>query len=441
MNTGGQVRIEKAVYGGDGLARLAGGKTVFVPLTLPGELVDVRVGAEKRGYAQAEATAIVETAPERVAARCRHYGVCGGCSYQHAEYAAQVAMKRSILRDTLERAGVSAPEIALHAGPEWEYRNRVRMHFLRHGCGTEQSEAKLRLGYKQRRTNTVFALEECPIAAQLLVRAAERLCATMQDATWADAALEAEFSCDESESALQIAIRVKASTKVSAAELGMMMERMELKELRGAGVFEETVEGEAPREIAKWGAEAMQYAVGGREYRVSRGAFFQGNRFLTGKLVKLATEGRSGALAWDLYAGVGLFSVALAEQFERVVAVEVAAAAIGDLQHNLAKAGKQHRAIAQTTLEFLERTASPSSRRPPEVIVMDPPRAGVGAAACKLLAQVGAKELVYVSCDPVTLSRDVAGLIESGYKLHALHLVDLFPQTFHMETVAVLKLS
>jgi 23S rRNA (uracil1939-C5)-methyltransferase len=210
--------------------------------------------------------------------------------------------------------------------------------------------------------------------------------------------------------------------------------------LSGAGVYEQAEDVTvAPRELAQWGEGSVPCSVGKLEYRVSRGAFFQVNRFLAERLVHLVSAGRSGALAWDLYAGVGLFSVALAENFARVVAVETAMPAVRDLQHNLALAGEQHRALEYTTLEFLQRTAAPSSKKPPQLIVMDPPRAGLGSAVCSLLAQVGAPEMVYVSCDPVTLSRDLAGLIESGYHLKAVHMVDLFPQTFHLETVAILR--
>ncbi len=129
---------------------------------------------QKRGYAQAEATAILEAAPERIAAPCRHYGLCGGCSYQHAEYAAQLALKRGILEETLQRAGVTAPKITVHSAEPWGYRNRIRMHFTR-------EDGRLRLGYKQRKSNTTFAIAECPIAAPVLVRAALALADVLQD--------------------------------------------------------------------------------------------------------------------------------------------------------------------------------------------------------------------------------------------------------------------
>ncbi|HXB63000.1 MAG TPA: 23S rRNA (uracil(1939)-C(5))-methyltransferase RlmD [Acidobacteriaceae bacterium] len=432
-----KLRIEKAIYGGTSLARLPNGKAAFVPLTLAGELVEARVTEQKRGYAQAEATAILEPAPERIAAPCRHYGLCGGCSYQHAEYAAQLGIKRGILEETLQRAGVTPPAISVHSaerlGEQWGYRNRVRMHFT-------HEDGRLQLGYKQRRSNTIFAIAECPIAAPVLVRAALALAETLQDAAWIDEDMEAEFFCDSAESTLQIAILGEHS-RTSTQDFAdtMMQMQQAVPELTGAGLYLRTEEEAAPHEIANWGENSLTLSVASHSYRVTRGAFFQTNRFLAEKLVELVTQERSGELVWDLYAGVGLFSLALAAHFARVVAVEAATPAVRDLQHNLAQAGEQHRAIENTTLDFLKRTAAPSSKKPPELIVLDPPRAGLGAEVCKLLAQVGAPEIVYVSCDPVTLSRDLAALIESGYQLQPMHMVDLFPQTFHLETVSVLR--
>lgn len=426
-----QLRIEKAIYGGTSLARLPNGKAAFVPLTLAGEVVEARVTEQKRGYAQAEATAILKAAPERIAPPCQHYGLCGGCSYQHAEYAAQLAIKRGILEETLQRAGVTAPEISVHHAEPWGYRNRIRMHFTR-------ENGSLRLGYKQRRSNITFAVEECPIATPVLVQAAKALAATLEPFAWAADLTEAEFFCDSMEGSLQIAIHTERNLRVNDFDAVMTALHASIPQLTGAGLYQQA-EDLPPREITQWGADALSYTVGATSYRVTRGAFFQTNRFLAEELVKLVAQERRGELVWDLYAGVGLFSLALAENFARVVAVETATPAVRDLQHNLARIGEQHRAIENTTLDFLKRTATPSSKNPPQLIVLDPPRAGLGMEVCALLAQVGAPEIVYVSCDPVTLARDLAALIESGYQLQPMHMIDLFPQTFHMETVSILR--
>ena len=149
-------------------------------------------------------------------------------------------------------------------------------------------------------------------------------------------------------------------------------------------------------------------------------------------LFELVADGRHGSLAWDLFAGVGLFSRALARGFQQVVAVEAAA---NDLANSFKGSGKH--AVQATTVEFLRGAVVQRSR--PDLIVMDPPRAGVGAEVCSLLARVSAPEIVYVSCDPVTLARDLKLLVGSGYKVVELNLVDMFPQTFHLETIAVLR--
>jgi 23S rRNA (uracil1939-C5)-methyltransferase len=188
----------------------------------------------------------------------------------------------------------------------------------------------------------------------------------------------------------------------------------------------------SPRQLESWGAEGLNYHAAGEDYWVDRGGFFQVNRFLVDELVRIVTAGRRGAIVWDLYAGVGLFSRVLARTFQQVVAVEAAA-------NNLPRSfkGPGRRAVEATTVEFLR--SAVVQRERPELIVMDPPRAGVGAEVCALLARVSALEMVYVSCDPVTLARDLKSLAGAGYELVELHMVDMFPQTFHLETVVVLR--
>jgi len=157
------VEITKPVYGGDFLARVDG-KAVFVPLTLPGELARIRVTQDKRGYATAEPEQIVTTAPERIAPACQHFGTCGGCHYQHTAYESQLAFKLAILRETLERAGVAVPkEIAVLSADPWHYRNRIRLAF----------DADGNIGYRGRRSHAIVPIRECPIAAPLLLHAAQ----------------------------------------------------------------------------------------------------------------------------------------------------------------------------------------------------------------------------------------------------------------------------
>jgi len=171
---------------------------------------------------------------------------------------------------------------------------------------------------------------------------------------------------------------------------------------------------------------------------VSVGSFFQVNRFLIDPLVELVTNETSGNVAWDLYAGVGLFSTVLASRFDQIVAVEFSPNSVRDLRHNLH--GKSPRVVASSTLEFLHR-AHASREKAPDLVIVDPPRAGLGKDVTTHLATIRPAHITYVSCDPATLSRDLKSLLDSGYHLSTLRMVDLFPQTFHLESVATLSLK
>jgi 23S rRNA (uracil1939-C5)-methyltransferase len=239
---------------------------------------------------------------------------------------------------------------------------------------------------------------------------------------------------------MQFFLATAAVAREAGTGFAAVCERLsqEIPELAGAGAALDPELGRRVRkgwEGASWGAEGLSYAAAGRSYWVSRGAFFQVNRFLVETLVRLVTAGRSGELAWDLYAGVGLFSRPLSETFGRVVAVEGGEAAARDL----AIAGKKggFEAARSGIVEFLR--VGVLQRERPELIVLDPPRAGLGVEGCGLISRIGAAEVVYVSCDPTTLARDLLVLVGGGYDVEKLDLVDLFPQTFHMETVVRLR--
>jgi len=192
-----------------------------------------------------------------------------------------------------------------------------------------------------------------------------------------------------------------------------------------------------PRTVAQWGAASLSYRAAGFDYRVDHGAFFQVNRWLVDALVDTVTEGQKGALAWDLFAGVGLFARQLTASFDRVIAVESAPSATQALAANLK--GTTGTPVRAATLEFLRRSGKGAHAAVPDFIVVDPPRTGLGAETCTLLKVVGAPALAYVSCDPATLARDLRTLLEAGYQIQSITLADLFPQTFHLETVVQLR--
>lgn len=424
-----KLRIDKAIYGGNGLARMTegeqAGKAVFVPFVLPGELVEANVRASKKGFAEAELLKVLEPSSGRVAPPCKHFGVCGGCQYQHATYEAQLAMKRGILEETMQRAGVrELPTIQTHAGEPWQYRNRIRLRVEGN-----------RLGYNRRASHVFLPVEECPIAAPLLWHAAQALQQLPMEGV-----AEVELFTDAAESQLQVTFL--GGKSVSQARLTRLCEALQksVPQLTGASVVQadprqrghrgqpdESVEGHV---AAHWGEGALPYVAAGQTYRVQAGGFFQVNRFLIDRMVELVTANRSGERAWDLYAGAGLFTAALIKSFAQVTAVEIGEASYRELASQVTP---PHRAIRATTAEFLRR----GKLETPELIVVDPPRAGLGAEVVERLASLGAGKIISVSCDPATFSRDAAGLLQSGYTLAELHLVDMFPQTFHLETVAV----
>jgi len=433
------VMIEKPIYGGAFLARLEG-KAIFVPLSLPDEEVRVRTVENRRGYAAAEVEEIVAASPERIAPACRHFGICGGCHYQHAGYGSQLAFKKAILRETLERGGVRAPEdisllSAASESQSWAYRNRIRLAF----------DAAGNIGYRGRRSHAVIPIVECPIAAPLLLKAAQAFADVLRRDFHSLQPTEIALFCDAGETSLLATIFKESSANApaakesfaefayAAAERIPALKGVELVVERRAG---NRIPAQFPSATTQWGESFLTYRAAGFDYRVDHGAFFQVNRWLVDGLVDEVTGGKQGALAWDLFAGVGLFARRLTATFARVVAVESAPSAATALKENLR--GTTGSAVRASTLDFLRR-ANKNER--PDLIVVDPPRTGLDPEVIALLAGVGALELTYVSCDPATLARDLRVLLSSGYEIQSLTLADLFPHTFHLETVAHLRRS
>jgi 23S rRNA (uracil1939-C5)-methyltransferase len=420
--------IEKPVYGGASLARVEG-KAVFVPLTLPGEQARIRITQSKAGYAEAEAEEIVVAAPQRTAPACPHFGVCGGCHYQHAEYAAQLEMKTAILRETLERAGVAAPaKFEVLSAEPWGYRNRIRLAF----------DAAGHPGYRGRRSHAVIPIRQCPIAAPLLVEAALAFAEVVRATAPALKPTEIALFTNGTQDSLLLTVFTASARKHRFEALAEAL-AVRIPALTGAELAVEDRKGGLPRSVARWGQQSLTYTAAGFDYRVDHGAFFQTNLRLVDALAERVVGTHSGALAWDLFAGVGLFARQLTQRFQRVVAVESAPASTQALAANLK--GTRGIPVRSTTLEFL-RIHNPASKPElvaPDLIVADPPRTGLGAETCALLGEIAAPALVYVSCDPATLARDLHQLLTEGYVIDSVTLADLFPQTFHLETVVTLS--
>jgi 23S rRNA (uracil1939-C5)-methyltransferase len=424
------IQIEKPIYGGAFFARMEG-KAVFVPLTLPGEQVRVRITQSKRGYDTADPDEIISASPDRVVPACPYFGLCGGCNYQHTNYETQLGFKKTILRETLERGGVTArTEIDVLSAEPWHYRNRIRLAV--DGAGN--------IGYRGRRSNTVISIEECPIAAPLLINTAKEIVEISRKFEPALHFTEMSLFCDATESALLASLFIAdpAQRKDSFDDFALALQQ-QVSALKGAELVAEGQSGRLPRTLAQSGELSLSYRAAGFDYRVDHGAFFQANRYLVDALVETVTADFKGSLAWDLFAGVGLFARQLAGDFDRVVAVESAPAATHALAANLD--GTAGTAVRAETLDFLRQCQLPgrTASTRPDLITVDPPRTGLGPEITELLGRIAAPALVYVSCDPATLARDLHALISSGYEIQSITLLDLFPQTFHLETVVQMR--
>ncbi|WP_263380422.1 class I SAM-dependent RNA methyltransferase [Granulicella paludicola] len=372
--------------------------------------------------------------------RCPHFGSCGGCQYQDLSTEAQLSLKRESLAELLRSAGVNVlAEIQTHASEPYGYRNRIRLR-------VETMNGELQLGYNERGTTTFLPITTCPIAAPALWNTAQSLLAAANEdrdaAFWLAAASEVEFFCNHDATQLQLTLLCAPRTKSPQGSFIRALKTFrnhapEGITLVGAGaIASDPRTGPTGRTLAEDGAAGLNYRVGDETYWITRGGFFQINRFLLEALVDLVCDDRKGALAWDLFSGVGLFSRVLARSFTQVTAVESHPGAIADLRNTFRKLGPAYTAVEATVLDYLRKANLQRER--PELVVLDPPRAGAGVEACELLLRIAPSNIVYVSCDPTTLARDLA-VLQNSYTIDALHLMDLFPQTSHLETVAILS--
>jgi len=434
--------IEKMIYGGDGLAHLPAdekgrGKAVFVPLVLSGEKIDASIVEQKPGFARARSEAILEPSPHRTQPGCPYFGSCGGCHYQHSTYEHQLEIKTEILRETLKRTAkleLSA-DIQLHHSPPWNYRNRSRLQV--------QTTPNFKAGYFKMSSHELLAVEECPISSLLINLGIAALWKSGRNGKVPSGVTEVEFFANADDTQLLVEISATKDSRRAALRSWAEDFRSSMPEIAGVVVFREPANASSGtlEKLLTVGADHLTYQTARAAYRVSAGSFFQTNRYLTDELVKIVTEGQSGQAALDLYAGVGLFSTALCD-IRHIVSVESSQTSTADLSYNLPSNGK---AVQATTEQYLsgsdkagrsgQGAALPHAAFKPDLAVMDPPRGGLGERVARMLVTLGAPRVVYVSCDPVTLARDLLVLLAGGYHIGHVHLVDLFPQTFHLESV------
>jgi len=384
------VRIERLAAGGDGVGRLPDGRTIFVQLSAPGDLVRVRVVESRRRFARGEIDAVLEPGPHRVTPACGVFGRCGGCTWQHLDYAAQLAAKQRILRDALERIG----GLTLEGDPPIVASPRALGYRVR----TRLLERDGAVGYRERRSHRLCPVTSCPVLAPALDDALGRL-AEQRSAAKGEAG-EREWS-----------LVLGADDRTRA-----------------------TSQGQDEAQVLCIGDAEITMRVAGDALTLSPQSFAQANGWLLGALHEAVVDaaGPGGELLLELFAGAGLFTLALARRFARVVAVESSPSAVADLRRNFERSSAGAEVIEGRVEEVLARTGLGR----PDVVVLDPPRAGLAQGSAGLLADLGAPRIVYLSCDPATLARDLAELVDRAYALVETSAFDLFPQTPHVEALA-----
>jgi 23S rRNA (uracil1939-C5)-methyltransferase len=389
-----QLTIEKLIYGGEALSRGPEG-VVLIPYTLAGETIVADVGAQEKGVLRGKLVRVETPSADRVAPRCPYFTVCGGCAYQHADYPAQVAAKRAILAETLLRfAKLTDPgQIDVIAGDHWQYRNRIQLHF-----------EGGRMGFLAAGSRRLVEIDHCPISSPKLNECIGKLASMVRNTRWPNFLRTLELFTNEE------------SVQLNVVETGRPV----------------------AKRFFEWCAEQLPDLIMGplnyAGFQVGKGSFFQVNRFLIDPLVAEVTAREAGGTALDLYAGVGLFTLPLARRFQRVIAVESGSGAVRDLEANAARIEQTVEASQSTVDNFLETFAEPC-----DLVVADPPRAGLGKLAVKRLVALAPHRIVIVACDPATLARDLVPLLAAGYAIEKLVMIDLFPHTYHIETVAKLK--
>ncbi|MCZ7552587.1 MAG: hypothetical protein B6D39_12525 [Anaerolineae bacterium UTCFX2] len=405
-----EVRLEGHAYGGESIGRLPDGRAVFVPLALPGELVRIELVEEKRGFCRARLVEVLEASPDRVEPHCPHFGACGGCHYQHMRYAAQLEAKQAVLRDQLERiGGLRQPRLSepVSAPQPYNYRNYVQFHLTPEG----------QLGYHRPRSQEVLAVKECHLPEPLI------------NAVWPRLEFEPGSGIE------RVGLRLGAEDELLVT---LESRNPESPELRVEDLPVSVAHLSPAGALTLAGSPEVTLEVLKRSFRVSAGSFFQVNTAMAERLVEqviglLEERGLLGpqTSALDLYCGAGLFSAFLRERVERLVGVEASPSAVEDFAYNLDEFTEVE--IYEARVE--QALAALDFR--PDIALVDPPREGLDRKVVDWIVEAVPQALVYVSCDPATLARDARRLTAGGYRLEEARLFDLFPQTYHIESVSL----
>jgi 23S rRNA (uracil1939-C5)-methyltransferase len=438
-----ELTVDSLAFGGRGVAR-HGELVVFVSRALPGDRVRARVTKLKRRHAEARTVEVLEAGPGRVAPRCAHFGICGGCAWQDLEYAEQVRHKAAQVSDALRRLGRFEIEIEpiVPAAEQYGYRNKLEYSWA---AGPEGAS----LGFHRAgRWDELVPVETCHIASPAgndVRRAFER---------WAREAGPPVYDSSAGAGYLRhLVVREGAHTGQLLAMLvtapGSVPEVDRLRALmpesvvgvvhaENPGVAEVTA-GLDPKPL--FGADRYEELVGGLRLTVTAGAFMQTNTVMSERLYELAMEYAAlseADVAWDLYCGAGAIGLLAARAAGRVFGIEVAEESIDRARENAARNGIVNIEfvagdVAKSVAPLLERAPRP------DVVFVDPPRAGLTPKAVKQLLELAPERIVYVSCNPTTLAPNARALVDGGYALERARPVDMFPHTPHIECVALLR--
>lgn len=383
------VRIEKLVPNGFGIG-FVDGKTIFVTLAATGDLLRVRQWEKRKNVIFAEIVEILEPSPDRVAPRCKHVGVCGGCNFQHLSYEAQLAAKAAIVEDCLRRIGkieLEVPVKIIGSPNPFGYRSRVEWHL---------DPTRRRFGYFKRSSHDVVDVEECPV---LMDELQAKLTSLRSEVEW-DMLLDSTPSIEAS--------AVPGDVSLFSDE-----------------VLSPTSE--------------ISFKTSHDTYFYDARTFFQGNLSLIEPLIEAAVGGAEGECALDLFCGVGLFTLPLARRFKNVIAVESNQRSIQFLTKNAERAGLSNIDIDEDTVSHWMSECDGNCKV--DFVLLDPPRTGGDKLALERIIEFTPRQVSYVSCEPSTLARDLKFLCEAGYKIQEITALDLFPQTHHVETVVRLQVG
>ncbi len=400
--------VDGFTHGGEGVVRVAG-KAVFVPGTIPGERVRLRIVDDRKRWARGELLEVLEPSPDRVPPPCPYVPDCGGCDLQHVAPAAQRALKTRVVREQLERlGGLTDPPVRAcqGIGPDRGYRTHAQLH----------ADPEGRLGFHRAGTHEVVPISRCLV----LTDAAQAVRDAVGDAT----------------GAVEATIRAHAATGTAAVELTPGPGPLAPPD----GAFDLVLSQPDGRVAPLRGDGTLTEVVAGRTYTFDVTTFFQVTTHGAETLVTavLAAAGDvSGALVWDLYAGVGLLSLPLAAAGAEVVAVEGHRRAVEHARANAAAHDLPVQVIADDVAAFTaDAAAGEGDVALPDVVVLDPPRSGAGREVVGDLLALAPATIVYVACDVAALARDTRTLTEGGYRLTDARPLDLFPMTHHVEVVA-----